>query len=70
MCPVTPCLTSSPLLAMGSGTAGPALFQFVGVEVGNAEPGSVGRAGSHVSAPSKLRVGAEEHTREKAHFPL
>lgn len=45
---------------MGSGTAGPALFKFVGVEVGNGEPGSVGRAGSHVSAPSKLRVGAEE----------
>lgn len=69
MCPVTPCFTSSPLLAMGS-TAGPALFKFVGVEVGNAEPGSVGRAGSQVSAPSKLRVGAAEHTGEKAHFPL
>lgn len=71
MCPVTLCFTFTTAMGTGpgTGTAGPALFKFMGLEVGNAEPRSVGRPGSQDSAASKLRVGAEEHTGEKALIP-
>lgn len=68
MCPATPCFTFTTATGTGRGirTAGPALFMFTGAEVGNAEPRSVGWPGSQDSATSKLRVGAEGHTGEKA----
>lgn len=54
---------------LGPQDCGPALLKFTGIEVGNAEPRSVGRARSQDSATSKHRVGAEEHTGEKALIP-